>query len=115
MIAAIREVWYFVVNFTVCSVLYIAWNVYVHWPRLDGPNEAFEALALTTIFYLPLAYLITYVPLRLAVLLLTSHPSPVRRISARLSGLALGVALALISTNTQLFLYLNPILRAMDL
>jgi ABC-type nitrate/sulfonate/bicarbonate transport system permease component len=66
---------------------------------------------LTLILYLPLAYLVTYVPLRAGLLLLTSRASAVRRLSARLIGLFLGVALAFISTHTDLFHYLNPILE----
>ncbi len=111
MIAAIRELLYLVTNFIVCSVIFTAWNVYDRLPRLNGPNEVFEDLALTIIFYLPLAYLITYVPLRLGLVLLTSRSSGIRRFSARLSGVFLGMALGLVSTHTGLFHYLNPILE----
>ncbi len=115
MIAAFREALYLVTNFIICAVVFTAWNVYVKWPRLDGPNEAFVDIALTIIYYLPIAYLVTYLPLRLTVFLLTSHPSVIRRLSARLSGFLLGVALALISTQTELFSHLNPILKFMGL
>ena len=115
MIAALREALYLVTNLIVCSVVFTAWNLYVMWPHLDGPNEAFVDIALTTIYYLPVAYLVTYLPLRLIVFLLTSHPSAIRRLSAQLSGLLLGFALALISTQTDLFSHLNPILKFMGL
>ena len=111
MIASIRELVYLVTNFIVCSVIFTAWNVYDRWPRLHGSNEAYEDLALTIIFYLPLAYLVTYVPLRLALMLVTSRSSGIRRFSARLGGAILGVALGLASTHTGLFHYLTPILE----
>ncbi len=111
MIAAIRELLHFVTNFIVCSVIFTAWNVYDRWPLLNGANEVYEDLALTIIFYLPLAYLVTYVPHRLGLMILTSRSSGFRRFSARLSGVFLGVALGLVSTHTDLFHYLTPILE----
>ena len=115
MITALRELLYLVTNFIICAVVFTAWNVYVQWPRLDGPNEVFEGIALTTIIYLPTAYLVTYLPLRLLVFLLTSRPSAIRRVSARLSGILLGIALALTFTHTDLFSHLNPLLKLMGL
>jgi hypothetical protein len=108
-----REIGTFAANLLGCVIMFcLAWLA-VHVPLSEPRGEAVENLLFLCLDYLPLAFTILYLPLRLLGTLKKDWPRAARRVllSPWALGISLGLPLALGETYAGVFGLLTPVVR----
>ncbi len=116
MLFALRECFFVVSNFVTCLLGFTVWNAVLMWPWSDVTAEATQDVIFTGVLYVPLAFVILYLPLRAGTILFTINRMKfMRAIAARTTGILLGVAIGALSTHTEWLEILKPIVLLIPL